>query len=214
MKKISIMIVDDHNMIREAISSLLNQQENFEVLGQTGNPETVIELVTQNRPDIVLLDINMQPVSGFDMIKIIKKHSPLSKIIGLSMHNQPAYVKKMFRLGAKGYVSKNSRACEMIKAVTEVYNGANFICSESKRNLAEYILDDNAVDVNINKLSEREMQVIKYLKEGQTSKEIATELQISSRTVDVHRYRILKKFKLNNTISLLNFLTTNVAFDF
>jgi DNA-binding NarL/FixJ family response regulator len=213
MKKISIMIVDDHCIIREAISSLLSQQENFEVLGQTGNAETVIDLAIEKRPDIVLLDINMSPVNGFDMIKLIRKHSPLTRIIGLSMHSQPAFVKKMFRLGAKGYITKNSGATEMTKAIMEVYNGNHFVCNEIKNNLSDQVLGDDENTVNFNKLSGREVEVIKYLKDGQSSKEIAAGLKISFKTVEVHRHHILKKLNMKNTVSVINYLSS-LAFEF
>jgi DNA-binding NarL/FixJ family response regulator len=213
MKKISIMIVDDHSMIREAISSLLSQQENFEVLGQTGNAETVIAIVIEKRPDIVLLDINMYPVNGYDMVKLIRKHSPLTKIIGLSMHSRPAYVKKMFRLGAKGYLTKNSSATEMTKAITEVYNGNHFICAEIKNTLSEQMLCGDEDKADFNKLSGREVEVVRYLKDGQSSKEIAGELKISFKTVEVHRHNILKKLNLKNTVSVINYLNS-LAFEF
>ena len=108
MKKVSIMIVDDHTLIRETWSFLLGKNENFDVVAECGDGERAIELARDKRPDVVLLDINMAPMSGFDVLKMIRKYSPGSKIIGVSMHSQPAYAKKMLRLGAKGYVTKNS----------------------------------------------------------------------------------------------------------
>ena len=119
MKKISIMIVDDHSLIREAFSCMLNQQENFDVVAATGDGEQVIEIAREKRPDILFLDINMVPLSGFDIIKALRKNSPLTKIIGLSMHSLTTYVKKMLRLGARGYVTKNSTLAEMMEAINQ-----------------------------------------------------------------------------------------------
>ncbi|HVU59190.1 MAG TPA: response regulator transcription factor [Puia sp.] len=212
MKKVSIMIVDDHTLIRETWSFLLGKNENFEVVAECGEGERAIELARDKRPDIVLLDINMAPMSGFDVLKMIRKYSPGSKIIGVSMHSQPAYAKKMLRLGAKGYVTKNSPRQEMLEAIAEVSNNQIYICQEVKNILSEQMLNGDQMNPDINNLSDREMQIVRALKEGQSSKEIASSLSISLKTVEVHRHNILKKLKLKNTVSLINFINSQ-AFD-
>jgi len=212
MKKVSIMIVDDHTLIRETWSFLLGKNENFEVVAECGEGERAIELARDKRPDIVLLDINMAPMSGFDVLKMIRKFSPGSKIIGVSMHSQPAYAKKMLRLGAKGYVTKNSPRQEMLEAISEVSNNQIYICQEVKNILSEQMLNGDQTNPDINNLSDREMQIVRALKEGLSSKEIASELNISLKTVEVHRHNILKKLKLKNTVSLINFINSQ-AFD-
>ena len=160
----------------------------------------------------MLLDINMAPMSGFDVLKQIRKFSPGSKIIGVSMHSQPAYAKKMLRLGAKGYVTKNSPRQEMLEAIAEVSNNRIYICQEVKNILSDQLLNGDQVNPDINNLSDREMQIVRALKEGLSSKEIASELSISLKTVEVHRHNILKKLKLKNTVSLINFINSQ-AFD-
>jgi two-component system invasion response regulator UvrY len=212
MKKVSIMIVDDHTLIRETWSFLLGKNENFEVVAECGDGERAIELARDKRPDVVLLDINMAPMSGFDVLKMIRKYSPGSKIIGVSMHSQPAYAKKMLRLGAKGYVTKNSPRQEMLEAISEVNNNHIYICQEVKNILSDQLLNNDQVNPDINNLSNREMQIVRALKEGLSSKEIAAELNISLKTVEVHRHNILKKLKLKNTVSLINFINSQ-AFD-
>ncbi len=212
MKKVSIMIVDDHTLIRETWSFLLGKNENFDVVAECGDGERAIELARDKRPDVVLLDINMAPMSGFDVLKQIRKFSPGSKIIGVSMHSQPAYAKKMLRLGAKGYVTKNSPRQEMLEAIAEVSNNNVYICQEVKNILSDQMLNGDQVNPDINNLSDREMQIVRALKEGLSSKEIASELNISLKTVEVHRHNILKKLKLKNTVSLINFINSQ-AFD-
>jgi two-component system, NarL family, invasion response regulator UvrY len=212
MKKVSIMIVDDHTLIRETWSFLLGKNENFDVVAECGDGERAIELARDKRPDVVLLDINMAPMSGFDVLKQIRKFSPGSKIIGVSMHSQPAYAKKMLRLGAKGYVTKNSPRQEMLEAIAEVSNNNVYICQEVKNILSDQMLNGDHVNPDINNLSDREMQIVRALKEGLSSKEIASELNISLKTVEVHRHNILKKLKLKNTVSLINFINSQ-AFD-
>ena len=212
MKKISIMIVDDHTLIRETWSFLLGKNENFDVVAECGDGERAIELARDKRPDVVLLDINMAPMSGFDVLKMIRKYSPSSRIIGVSMHSQPAYAKKMLRLGAKGYVTKNSPRQEMLEAISEVSKNHVYVCQEVKNILSEQMLNGDQVNPDINNLSDREMQIVRALKEGLSSKEIASELSISLKTVEVHRHNILKKLKLKNTVSLINFINSQ-AFD-
>jgi two-component system invasion response regulator UvrY len=213
MNKISIMIVDDHCLIREAFRILLDQHENFRVVAITGSGEDVIDIAQEKRPDILLLDINMAPLSGFDIIKTLRKKAPLTKVIGLSVHSQPTYVKKMLRFGARGYLTKNTTGVEMIEGIEEVNKGNIFICNEIKNILTEQIFNNEGDKTNINLLSEREVQIIGFLKYGQSSKEIAGELKISSKTVEVHRHHILKKLKLKNTISMISYLNS-YAFDF
>jgi two-component system invasion response regulator UvrY len=212
MKKVSIMIVDDHTLIRETWSFLLGKNENFDVVAECGDGERAIELARDKRPDVVLLDINMAPMSGFDVLKMIRKYSPGSKIIGVSMHSQPAYAKKMLRLGAKGYVTKNSPRQEMLEAIAEVSKNQVYVCQEVKNILSDQMLNGDQVNPDINNLSDREMQIVRALKEGLSSKEIASELSISLKTVEVHRHNILKKLKLKNTVSLINFINSQ-AFD-
>jgi DNA-binding NarL/FixJ family response regulator len=206
------MIVDDHTLIRETWSFLLGKNENFDVVAECGDGERAIELARDKRPDVVLLDINMAPMSGFDVLKMIRKYSPGSKIIGVSMHSQPAYAKKMLRLGAKGYVTKNSPRQEMLEAISEVSNNHVYICQEVKNILSDQLLNQDQVNPDINNLSDREMQIVRALKEGLSSKEIASDLNISLKTVEVHRHNILKKLKLKNTVSLINFINSQ-AFD-
>jgi DNA-binding NarL/FixJ family response regulator len=206
------MIVDDHTLIRETWSFLLGKNENFDVVAECGDGERAIELARDKRPDVVLLDINMAPMSGFDVLKMIRKYSPGSKIIGVSMHSQPAYAKKMLRLGAKGYVTKNSPRQEMLEAIAEVSKNQVYVCQEVKNILSDQMLNGDQVNPDINNLSDREMQIVRALKEGLSSKEIASELNISLKTVEVHRHNILKKLKLKNTVSLINFINSQ-AFD-
>jgi two-component system, NarL family, invasion response regulator UvrY len=209
MAKISILIVDDHTLIRETWSFLLGRNENFEVISEVGDGQTAIEIARDKRPNIVLLDINMSPLNGFDVLKMIRKLSPGSKVIGVSMHSQPAYAKKMLRLGARGYVTKNSPRQEMLDAIAEVNKGNIYICQEVKNILSDQMLGDEDTTAGLNQLSEREMEVINQIRDGLSSKEIADKLGISIKTVEVHRHNILKKLKVKNTASLINYINAS-----
>jgi DNA-binding NarL/FixJ family response regulator len=210
MEKISILIADDHKLIRETWSFILNNDPRFIVVAECGDSEQAVEMAKSKKPQIVLMDINMLPISGFEATEKIRKVSPASRIIGISMHSQPAYAKKMLQIGARGYVTKNSSKEEMITAIMEVHNGNKYICDEIKNNISELVLEENKNVPNVNALTEREIQIINLIKEGQSSKEIAGSLNISLKTVEVHRHNILKKLKLKNSASLVNFIN-NIA---
>jgi DNA-binding NarL/FixJ family response regulator len=206
MEKITVLIADDHKLIRETWSFILNGDSRFQVVAECGDSEQAVEVTRQKRPDVVLMDINILPITGFEAAERIRRISPETKIIGVSMHSQSAYAKKMLQIGAKGYVTKNSSKEEMIRAILEVNEGNRYICEEIKSNISELVLDENRDMPNVNALTEREIQIINLIKEGQSSKEIAVRLNISLKTVEVHRHNVLKKLKLKNSASLVNFI--------
>lgn len=214
MKKISIAIVDDHKLIREMWRKLFAADNNIEVVGESGQFDQAIEMIQIKRPDVVLLDINLSHASGLDAVPLIRKYSPGTRIIAVSMHSQPAYAKKMLTLGAKGYVTKNSSHEEMFEAVKEVMNGKVYVCREIKDILSEQTLVNESHGTDIKDLSLREIEIIRLIKEGLSSKEISARLDISVRTVEVHRHNVLKKLKLKNTASLINFINnTDLGFN-
>lgn len=209
MEKITILLVDDHKLIRESWSFILNSDSRFEVIGETSNADEAVEIAKTLKPRIVLMDINMSPVNGFDATKLVRKVSPSSKIIGISMHTMPAYARKMLQMGAMGYVTKNSSKDELMDAIIEVNEGKKYICNEVKNILAQQELEDDGVKTDLNLLSKRELDIVKLIKEGLSSKEIAVRLDISLKTVEVHRYNILKKLNLKNTAALVNFINSH-----
>lgn len=200
------MIFDDHNLVAEMWSELINSDERFSVIGICNDTsDACLEQVKNKRPDVVIMDINIQPMSGIEATKLVKKLSPGSKVIGVSMHNQPSFAKRMLKNGALGYVTKSSNKNEMFEAITSVTANKVFICKEIQENLAKQVFEDDDTP-DISKLSEREIDVLKHIKEGLSSKEIAEKLFLSARTVEVHRSNILKKLNLKNTASLLKFI--------
>jgi DNA-binding NarL/FixJ family response regulator len=209
MDKITILLVDDHKLIRESWSFILNSDPRFQVVGETSNPEEAVKIAKEKSPRIVLMDINMSPVNGFDGTKMIRKYSPGSRIIGISMHSMPAYARKMLQLGAMGYVTKNSSKDELLMAIEQVNEGKKYVCDEVKNILAQQELDEDSGKPDMNVLSKRELDIVKLIKEGLSSREIAVQLDISLKTVEVHRYNILKKLNLKNTAALVNFINAH-----
>jgi DNA-binding NarL/FixJ family response regulator len=207
---ISIIIADDHKLIRETWTYILNRDPRFKVIGACSNSEEAVSMSEQKHPNVVLMDINMIPFSGIEATRQIREVSPESRIIGVTMHSQPAYAKKMLQYGASGYVTKNSSKEEMVNAILEVSKGNRYICDEIRELISDSV-EDPASSSAINSLTEREMDVINLIRHGSSSKEISAKLKISIKTVEVHRHNILKKLKLKNAASLIHFMNTSSA---
>lgn len=209
MEKISVIIVEDHTLLREIWRLVLNSHPDFNVITETGSGEEAIELCKVHKPDVVMMDINLPGINGVEATKEILKTSPKSRVIGISLHNQPTYAKRMMMAGAVGYITKNSPREEMIRGLMEVSKGKKYICNEIKNILSEEILNDKK-ERGLHLLSSREMEVVQLLVTGASSKEIADVLCISAKTVEVHRYNILKKLELRNVAALVNFIHTQI----
>jgi two-component system invasion response regulator UvrY len=209
MTKTTILIADDHTLVRETWSFILNTHPGFEVVGECGSAEDAIELARTLRPHVVIMDINLPGMNGIEATGLIRKYAPGSKVLGVSLHTQPTYARKMIQKGAMGYVTKNSSREEMFAAIKEVQEGKKYICKEIKDILSEQMMAGEDSEGGINSLSARELEIIARIKQGDSSKEIAELLGISVKTVEVHRYNILHKLKLKNTAALINFINSS-----
>ena len=209
MEKITILIADDHTLVRETWSFILNTDERFNVIAESGSGEDAVEQAKLLRPNIVIMDINLPGINGIEATQLIRKYSPASKILGVSLHTQPTYARKMIQKGAMGYVTKNSSREEMFKAIIEVQNGRRYICDEIKNILSEQVINGEDPQTGLNALSQREIEIINFIKKGFSSKEIAESLDISVKTVEVHRYNVLKKLNLKNSAALVNYINNS-----
>ena len=209
MKKITILLVDDHRLLRESWYSILNSDAHFSVVGDTGDGVEAIKMAKSLEPDIVLMDINMNPVDGFEVTRQIYKSGSSSRVIGLTMYNNVISAKRLLTMGAMGYLTKNSSKEEMKEAIIEVNNGNKYVCKEIKDVLAQQELEEDSEVALVNSLSKREIEIVQYVKKGFSSKEIALMLDIGMKTVEVHRYNILRKLHLKNSASLINFFNVN-----
>jgi DNA-binding NarL/FixJ family response regulator len=205
MEKITILIVEDHTMVRESLASLLNSDPRFEVVGAVGSGEEGIESAKRLRPHVITMDINLSGISGPDATRLIRIVSPGSKILGISMHAHPGYVKMMMSSGATGYITKNSSREEMIRAIIETRNSRRYIGDEIKTILAGQTLPGDNSKNGMNSISKREIDIIGFISQGFSSRETAGSLNISVKTVEVHRYNIMKKLNLKNVAALVNY---------
>jgi two-component system invasion response regulator UvrY len=183
MKKITVAIIDDHKLIREMWVKMFVAKSEVEVVGESGVFDEAIEMIKIKRPDIVLLDINLQQASGMDAVPLIRKFSPGTRIIAVSMHNQLAYAKKMLQLGAKAYVTKNSSYQEVFKAIDEVMNGKIYACTEIKDILSARLMANEPDGHGAKDLSLQEIEIVNLIKAGSSSREIA-----ASKTLPLHPY--------------------------
>lgn len=209
-EKISILIADDHTLIRQAWYIVLNNDSRFKVVAQCSSGEEAIEKAKQVNPDVIIMDINLPGISGFEATKRLTVSSPGSKILAASQHAQAAYVSSMLEAGARGYITKGSEIDEMCTAILEIHKGRKYICREIKNKLAEELLyGGDKEDKKEKKLSQREKVVVDFIRKGVSSKEMAESLHISKKTVEVHRYNILRKLNLKNSPALVNYINEN-----
>ncbi|KAB3529021.1 response regulator [Alkaliphilus serpentinus] len=199
MKKIHILLVDDHSMVRQGLKQILELEEDLAIVGQAGNGEDAIKLVQTLKPDIVLLDINMPLLNGIQTLRRLKDINKTTKIIMLTFHGDQEYLFETINLGANGYVLKDAESESLVKAIREVYRGGSYIHPTLAYNLAS---DNNKVNNNKIlsdiKLTRREYEVLTLIADGLNNKEIASSLYISEKTVKNHVSNIFKKINVND----------------
>lgn len=188
-------------MIVEGIRSLLQYQKGFEWMGHAMNAASCLAFLSQQQPDVILMDINLPDKSGIDLCKEVKTQYPAIHIIGLSSFNQQSFIQKMIENGASGYVLKNATREELVDGIETVMEGKIFLSSE-----AELTVQKNE-NSKIPIITRREKEVLFLIADGLTNNEIALKLFISITTVETHRKNLLAKFELKNTASLIRIAT-------
>ena len=212
--RIKIVIADDHEIFRKGLLSLFNSQRGFEIIGEAGDGEEVISVLAKNQPDVVLLDISMPKVNGLNIIPQLKKRFPKVKIILLTMHDETPFLNKALALGANGYVLKTTGEEELFKAIRRVQSGETavdpFLAGEALRlNFAGNITKKRKVESTGANLSEREIEILKFIAKGYTDKEISDMLNISIKTVEKHKLRIKEKTGIKRLAILIKFAIEN-----
>lgn len=202
-EQIRIVLVDDHNLVAEAWSVLLNLEPNLAVLGTANNADEALDICLKINPNIVLMDINLKDSNGIDATEMICNRLPKTKVIGLSLHDDISIVKKLMSKGAKGYLSKNASKEELIEAINKVMNGEIYLGSNVRNKFfTEVLIPKNEDSLEQKDLTLKEIEIVKHIANGLTSKQIAEKSFVSVRTVETHRHNILKKLNLQNAAQL------------
>jgi|UniRef100_UPI004049D34D DNA-binding NarL/FixJ family response regulator len=199
-EEIKVLIVDDHQLIREAWTAILQMTNRIKVIGTAETADEAYEVCSIFRPEVVLMDINLKNSNGFDATEKICNSLPKTRVIGLSLHDDVALVKKFLSKGAKGYLSKNTSREELVAAIDAVMNDKIYLAADIKEKFINQIIDTDKPTEK--ELTNKEIEIVTLISQGFTSKEIAEKIFISIRTVETHRHNILKKLNISNAALL------------
>jgi DNA-binding NarL/FixJ family response regulator len=211
MKRIRILLADDHAVVRQGFKMILSAQSDMEIVGEAGNGREAVERAEELRPDVVVMDVAMPELNGIEATRRLAGSAPHTRVVALSMHKDSVYVREILRAGARGYLLKDSPAGDLVAAVRAVATGQSYLSPA----VSNAVLDDYRRHVTnpIDLLTSREREVLQMLAEGKTNKEIAGVLNLSVYTVDAHRGRIMEKLNLHSINELVRFAVRNGLID-
>ncbi|MGD0014481.1 MAG: response regulator transcription factor [Bryobacteraceae bacterium] len=208
MPKIKILLADDHTLFRQGVRNLLNAEADMEVIAEVPNGGEAIDKAAELRPDVVLMDIGMPGFSSFEAVRQIKKTRPETKVLFLTMYDDEDYLVEGMEVGGNGYVLKDCPAAQLLAAIRDVQRGGSYL---SPRMLSQ-LVDDFRARVKSNNrlprfatLTAREKEVLKMLAEGQSVKEIASTLNLSVKTVEAHKFNLMRKLDIHNKAQLVQY---------
>jgi DNA-binding NarL/FixJ family response regulator len=203
MKKIRILLADDHVMVRQGFRMILAAQPDMEIVGEAGNGREAVELAEQLHPDVAVMDVAMPEMNGIEATRRLAVSTPRTRVLALSMYKDSVYVREILRAGARGYLLKDAIDRDLLSAVRAVATGEGYLSPA----VSDAVLSDYRRHVTepLDLLSPREREVLQMIAEGKTNKEIATTLKLSVYTVDAHRGRIMEKLNLHSVGELVRF---------
>ncbi len=208
MKKIRVLLVEDHTILRKGIKALLDEEQEIEVIGEAEDGLAAMKSFEKDQPDIVLLDISLPYLNGLEVTRKISKQYPEIKVIILTMHNSEEYVFELLSAGAKGYIIKQAAPNELISGIKEVSRGFIFLSPGISRKVTDRINKKgslNKEEKDRSQLSGRETEVLQLIAEGHSPRDIARLLFISIKTVENHRYNIMQKLDIHNIAGLTKY---------
>jgi two-component system response regulator NreC len=198
-----VLLVDDHAMLRRGLALILKTDPTMQLVGEAQSGNEALTLVTTLNPDVIVMDISMSGMNGIECTRLLAESSPTTKVIILSMHRDPVYVRESLRVGAKGYLLKEDTDENLLSAIRNVAKGNAFLSPA----IADVIVTDFRKHVSnpIDLLTAREREVLYLIAEGQTNKEAAMRLNLSVYTIEAHRSRIMEKLNLHSSVDLVRF---------
>lgn len=203
-----VLLADDHAILRSGLRLLLNSQKDFEVVGEASSGTKTLSLAEELEPDLILLDLSMPALGGLDALPLLQNLVPSSRILILTMHDDPQYLRQALKHGASGYVLKKAADAELISAIHAVMRGEVYVHPSMTRVLLEDMLPEAQLSNKDNvweRLSEREREVLKMVALGHTSAEIAEHLGLSAKTVETYRVRGMEKLGLRTRAALVKY---------
>jgi len=204
---IKVVLADDHRIFRDGLRQLIDKRSDMEMVGEAGDGRTSVKLVREVVPDVVVMDVNMPDLNGIEATRQIISESPGVKIVDLSMHSDKRFVQGMLEAGASGYLLKNCAFRELVKAIHTVMEDRTYLCCVTTEVVVEDYIDSLSLTKSelLRKLTDREREVVQLMAEGKTTKEIATLLYISEKTVASHREHIMEKMHFHSLADLIKF---------
>jgi len=219
MSKIKVLLVDDHQIVRDGIFALLIKEHDIEIVGEASNGDELFEKLQFIKPDIIILDISLPKMSGIEIAGILTKDYPQIRIIVFSSYTDEETIFKSIRAGAKGFLPKDSMREDLVEAIKKVNQGFEYLSDKIPNTiLMDYIKKSGNQEEKFNNsklssLTKREREILKLIADGMSYKEIGNELFISVRTVETHKNNILQKLELKSTIDLVKFAIKNDLID-
>lgn len=203
MNKIRVMLVDDHAVLRAGLRMLIDSQPDLLIVGEASSTKDALPLIRELRPDVISLDLSMPGGGGMPLIEQLKAEGITSRVLVLTMHDDPAYFRSAVVAGAVGYVVKTAADSELLTAIRAVHEGRLFISMPSGN--SENLLQADLADAPASALSDREQQVLQFLAEGHTNKEIGQKLDLSVKTIETYRARIASKLQLRTRADIVRY---------
>ena len=208
MAKIRVLLTDDHNLFRQGMRTLLSAEPDIEIAGEASNASDAITFAQELRPDIVLMDVGMPGLSSFEATRQIRKQRPETRVIFLSMYDDEDYLSESVEIGASGYILKDSPADQLVSAIREVYRGGNYLTPRLLARLVDDFRVQNRSSLRqprFGTLTKREREIMKLLAEGKSVKEVATEFNLSVKTVEAHKFNLMRKLDIHNKAQLVQY---------
>ena len=205
--KIKVVIVDDHPLFRERLAQLINHEPDMEVTGESDTAEDAIQLIRNRSPDLAIIDITLKGSSGLELIKSIKALSIGVPVLVLSMHEESLYAERALHAGATGYITKHQAADEVLSAIRRVLAGEVYLSEKMTSGFLKSLTSAGVRSVSraVDRLTDRELEVLDLIGRGQTTRQVADKLQLGVATVDTYRARIKEKMNFRNAAELLHF---------
>jgi DNA-binding NarL/FixJ family response regulator len=211
---IRILLADDHSIVRAGLRRIIEDSGDIEVVAEAADGREAVEKVHETLPDVAVIDISMPVLDGLEVVSQLHHYYPKLPILILTMHEEEQYVFRGISAGAKGYITKRSAPEQMVNAIRKVHAGGRYLSDAAAESLAHRFASGTQERSPLDTLSNREIQVLRHLALGKTTREIAEAYHLSIKTVDTYRYRLLKKLNLRNNADLSRFAMQNRLVEF